>query len=78
MEANGNQQLHILLLFFFIYFFIYVTAKKQKKETHTGLGNLEGLEKFMCYRNYRKYKFPNRKLDMNGLSSHIYYFEIQK
>ncbi len=23
--------------------------------------------------NYRKYEFPNRKLDVNGLSSHIYY-----
>ncbi len=30
------------------------------------------------YRNYRKYKFPNRKLDVNGLSSRIYYWEIQK
>ncbi len=23
---------------------------------------------FTCYRNYRKYKFPNRKFDANGLS----------
>ncbi len=25
---------------------------------------------------YRKYEFPNQKLDMNGLSSRIYYSEI--
>ncbi len=24
---------------------------------------------------YHEYKFPNQKLDMNGLSSHIYYSE---
>ncbi len=33
---------------------------------------------FTCYRNYRKYEFPNRKLDVNGLSSRIYYWEIRK
>ncbi len=33
---------------------------------------------FTCYRNYRKYEFPNRKLDVNSLSSRIYYWEILK
>ncbi len=33
---------------------------------------------FTCYRNYRKYEFPNRKLDVNGFSSRIYYWEIRK
>ncbi len=33
---------------------------------------------FTCYQNYRKYEFPNRKLDVNGLSSRIYYWEIRK
>ncbi len=31
---------------------------------------------FTCYRNYRKYEFPNQKLNMNGLSNRIYYSEF--
>ncbi len=33
------------------------------------------LLEFTCYQNYCKYVFPNQKLDMNGLSSHIYHWE---
>ncbi len=32
---------------------------------------------FTCYWNYGKYDFPNRKLDVNGLSNRIYYWEIE-
>ncbi len=30
------------------------------------------LHAFTCYRNYRKYKLPSRKLDMNGLREALY------
>ncbi len=46
-------------------------ATKNRRNTATNAA-------FPCYQKYHKYEFPSWKLDVNGLSSCIYYWQILK